>query len=66
MPDHTGHPPASRPLPEPVSRTLLPRPRSPWVALGYALGVIAVVVGLTYLAVAIIAVATFSPSGSNK
>jgi hypothetical protein len=62
----SDHPSTTRPLPEPVSRTGLPRPRSPWVALGYALAVIAIVAGLAYLAVAIIAVSTFSPSGSNK
>jgi hypothetical protein len=59
-------PPPGWSLPEPVTRTVIPRPRSPWGALGYALAVIAVVAGLAFLALAIVFVTTFASMGSNK
>jgi hypothetical protein len=52
--------------PKPVTRTLIPRPRSPWGAVGYALAVIVAVAGLAYLAVMVLAFVALSQSGSNK
>ena len=52
--------------PAPVTRTLVPRPRSPWATVGAVITIILVVAGLAYLAAMILVIVAASQTSTNK